>query len=402
MNVKQKFLELTSRTYPHGTEEEIFHLLPEFLETDEFGNKFIQIGETSTMFTCHLDTADKEVNPVKHIIDGDIIKTNGETILGADDKAGVCVLLYMIENKVPGVYYFFLGEEVGCIGSKKLAEKFFINKLDFINKVVSFDRRDLHSVITFQSYSRSCSEKFGDALALALTNAGKEVIDNDIAFNYKTDSTGVCTDSIQFTSIYPECTNISVGYYEEHTNSENQNIKHLDKLAKACCFVKWDELPIERDPSVKECLENNYDWNSYRNDGSYPQSRIPYRQPDIKEETKYFFDKAWGKIYSSSVKIEKPIGNIPVNVISVDFSPFRKEYETDLIIELFFHLDVVYKTLNWTGEKVIVCYDNSSHFTELHRNELAEFIPELNFWQDEVETQRREDFFDYPEWMYYC
>jgi hypothetical protein len=27
----------------------------------------------------------------------------------------------MIENKIPGLYYFFLGEEVGCVGSRKVA-----------------------------------------------------------------------------------------------------------------------------------------------------------------------------------------------------------------------------------------------------------------------------------------
>ena len=39
MNIKEKFLELTKRTYPHGTEEELFNLLPKKLKTDEFGNK---------------------------------------------------------------------------------------------------------------------------------------------------------------------------------------------------------------------------------------------------------------------------------------------------------------------------------------------------------------------------
>jgi hypothetical protein len=48
------------------------------------------------------------------------------------------VLLYMIEKKVPGLYYFFLGEEVGCVGSNNLAQNF---NWPQITKVVSFDRR---------------------------------------------------------------------------------------------------------------------------------------------------------------------------------------------------------------------------------------------------------------------
>ena len=43
MNIKEKFLELTSRTYPHGTEKDIFPLLNPELQEDEFGNLFIKI-----------------------------------------------------------------------------------------------------------------------------------------------------------------------------------------------------------------------------------------------------------------------------------------------------------------------------------------------------------------------
>ena len=137
IDIKEKFLELTSRTYPHETEHELFHLLPDYLLADEFGNKYIQIGDTTTMFTCHLDTATAANVEVTHVIEGDMIKTDGTSILGADDKAGCVIMLYMIEQNVPGLYYFFLGEEVGCIGSRKLSEKFKSDKLEYITKVVS-------------------------------------------------------------------------------------------------------------------------------------------------------------------------------------------------------------------------------------------------------------------------
>ena len=42
MNIKETFLNLTKETYPHGTESELFHLLPKDLVTDEFG-KIIKI-----------------------------------------------------------------------------------------------------------------------------------------------------------------------------------------------------------------------------------------------------------------------------------------------------------------------------------------------------------------------
>jgi putative aminopeptidase FrvX len=171
MNVKEKFLELTSRTYPHGTEKELFHLLGDGLTEDEFGNLFIKIGESDVMFTSHLDTATSALTKVNHVFDKNIIKTDGKSILGADDKAGVTIMLYMIEKEVPGLYYFFLGEEVGCIGSKKVANKLQTEKIEGINKVISFDRRGTTSVITYQSSQRCASDKFGEALALELNKA---------------------------------------------------------------------------------------------------------------------------------------------------------------------------------------------------------------------------------------
>ena len=131
MNITNKFISLTKRTYPHGTESELRHLLPDNLTEDEFGNLFIKIGESDVMFTSHLDTATKAKDNIKHVFEGKIIKTDGKTILGADDKAGVTIMLYMIEHNIPGLYYFFLGEEVGCVGSRKLAGLHKIEKIAF-------------------------------------------------------------------------------------------------------------------------------------------------------------------------------------------------------------------------------------------------------------------------------
>ena len=72
----------------------------------------------------------------------------------------------------------------------------------------------------------------------------KQLNQNEETFKYKNDPTGIYTDSAQFTRIYPECTNISVGYKSEHTFSEQQDIAHLELLAKACCQVNWEEIGL--------------------------------------------------------------------------------------------------------------------------------------------------------------
>jgi hypothetical protein len=267
MDIKETFLKLTSRTYPHGKENLIIELLPDNLELDDFGNLFVQIGEGDCMFASHLDTYGTVETEVNHVFEGNIIKTDGKSILGADDKAGVTIMLWMMEHNIPGLYYFFLGEEVGCRGSKKVSEVHKISKLKHIKKVISFDKRGTSSVVTFQRSYRCCSEKFATKLSEQL---------NSFGLNFAPDRKAFSTDSYQFTKIYSECTNISVGYNKEHTSDEYQDFEHLEKLAEACIRIDWNSLPVERDP---QSTEYNYESSSsyssnwkYKDDYDTPSS----------------------------------------------------------------------------------------------------------------------------------
>jgi Peptidase family M28 len=398
MDIKEKFLQLTSRTYPHGHEEDIFPLLPKDLDVDQFGNLYKYVGERpSTMFTSHLDTAGSTLTDITHEFDGDLIKTDGFSILGADDKAGVTIMLYMIENNIPGLYYFFLGEEVGCVGSKKVAELHKSMKVDGITKVISFDRRGTTSIITHQASQRCCSDEFGEALANALNNAGAEVYDNDTVLSYKNDPTGLYTDSAQFIKIYPECTNISVGYQHEHNQTEQQNIKHLDKLAKAAVLVDWESLPVSRDPSKVEYRDYGYDSYGYNRhsptywddwDGAYStgiSTRNSGTYSNSYQENIWFKDE-YNDNYVSYVTINK----YSKQVVKVDLSDGRIEEETIWIGELLSVLDVSYSSINWDGYKLIISYDNN-YTTEMTRNDLSEYISELDFWKEIKEKQEKED-----------
>ncbi|MEG1285969.1 MAG: M20/M25/M40 family metallo-hydrolase [Romboutsia sp.] len=83
-----------------------------------------QDSENPLCFAAHMDQVEPclGVNP---IIDGNIIKTDGTTTLGADDKAGIAAILealeYVVENKVPhrDIYLLFTAcEEAGMLGAK--------------------------------------------------------------------------------------------------------------------------------------------------------------------------------------------------------------------------------------------------------------------------------------------
>lgn len=268
INIKDTFIKLTTKRYPHGKEDEVIELLPDYdFNKDDVGNYYIIVPKedgsfSNTMFASHIDTVDrgsysnrrwdvdlkkyvyengKDDRSVKHVIKDDFIKTDGNTNLGADDKAGVVILLNMITEKIPGLYYFFIGEESGCIGSSSLSRLYedLVEKgtLPKVNKCVSFDRKGYDSVITHQMSGRSASDKFADELSNRF---------NEYGFWYKSDSSGVYTDSAEFTDVIEECTNISVGYFSEHTSSEKQDIEFLELLAVVSTKIDWETLPIDR------------------------------------------------------------------------------------------------------------------------------------------------------------
>ena len=305
MRITKKFISLTKLTYPHGTEKGLLDKLPAGYRSDGFGNFYVEVGEGSnTMFTCHLDTADRKQTRVRHVFEGDFIKTDGKSILGADDKAGMTIISYMISKGIPGVYFFFIGEEVGCVGSKKLAENW--QKTEFsarIKKVVSFDRRGTDSVITHQMFGRCCSEEFAEELSHRLNQTG-------FSLKMRPDETGILTDSAKFTQLVPECTNISVGYYNEHTFSEIQDMSFLRRMAQAACQIDWETLPINRNPDdideddfyyVKKTKEKSKDekwsednWSHFLIDGAVKKMYIC--QSQIEEEK----TAIWRWIYSNS------------------------------------------------------------------------------------------------------
>ncbi len=270
--IKSTFLQLTSKTYPFGFEDglvdDMIHcgLFPKDLKQDQFGNYYYKIGDSKTIFASHLDTACQDQVDVIHIFDVEnnnvMIKTDGKSILGADDKAGVTILLWMMKHNIPGTYYFFYGEEVGCLGSTAasgLKEEF-----SLYDRMISFDRRGTNSVITHQSSRRTCSDIFAQSIAAEF---------NKFNLFYRKDDTGIYTDSAEFVNVISECTNISVGYYNEHTTSERQDITHLAKLADVVLLVDWNNLPTERDKTKSEY--KSYSYSNYSSGYSGPSYSGP-------------------------------------------------------------------------------------------------------------------------------
>lgn len=237
---KDLFLKLTEYTIPFKYEYKLEKYLPKGYKKDSVGNYYIQVGESETLFTTHLDTYSDKYEKVNHVIDGDIIKTDGKTILGGDNKLGMCILLKMIERGIPGTYYFFLGEEPilsgGLWGSQNALEanpEFFKK----FKRAVAFDRKEKGSVVRRQKARYCCSSEFAEALSNEFTELG---VDS------KPDPNAYYTDTATFLDIIPECTNISAGGWKEHFKEEWVDLGYTKRVLEVACKVYWENLPTER------------------------------------------------------------------------------------------------------------------------------------------------------------
>lgn len=242
---KELFLDLTEYTIPFGYEKTLESLLPSGWKKDSVGNYYYEIGNSDTLFTTHLDTYSEEHEKVMQFEDEDdeyIIFTDGNTILGGDNKLGCSILIGMIEMRIPGTYYFFLGEEPilsgGCWGSRNALK----NHPEFFTKFkrcIAFDRREYGSVVIRQMGRMSSSRTFMKAIADKLKEFGNIEFDDKSSYGYY-------TDTATFMDVIPECTNISAGGFGEHTTREYVDLNYTYNVFQTALKVKWDELPTER------------------------------------------------------------------------------------------------------------------------------------------------------------
>lgn len=277
--------KLLSTKRPHGSEtnkritEWLRSQLPFDLQMTAFydgaGNLHVDnrsVAQNRTLFVAHVDTVHRSEGKNK------IRKTKTEwhakgDVLGADDGAGVALLFHMLYNNIPAYYIFTQGEERGGIGARYLAEKY-ESLLAQFDRAIAFDRRGIDSVITHQGWGRCCSDEFGTALADALMDKCDQLM-------MLNDDTGVYTDTAEFVDVIPECTNISVGYAREHTQSESLNMVYYQHLCSAVVQIDWDSLPVSRDPSVNE---NKYDvgnwWQEYKTSSGTSANSLYYSSID--------------------------------------------------------------------------------------------------------------------------
>lgn len=126
----EHFKMLTSIDSPSGREEELAEKLAGILDKlgfsvtqDKVGNIIAKRGDGEPLLLCcHMDTVESSAG-LELKFDGDYITSSGDTILGADDKAGITVLLTVLDNLQSGPaleVVLSVQEETGMIGAKAI------------------------------------------------------------------------------------------------------------------------------------------------------------------------------------------------------------------------------------------------------------------------------------------
>ena len=214
------------------------------------GNCIIRIGnleDSKTLFSSHTDTVHRSGIIQNVFINPEDMKfsTDSGQCLGADDGSGVWLMLELIKAGVNGLYIFHRAEEVGGQGSSWIVNNT-PELLEGMKRAIAFDRKDTWNIITHQSCTRTCSDEFA-------ADMGEK-----LGMGHRGDSTGSFTDTANYDTIIPECTNISVGYYNAHSARENQKIEYIINFRNALRKVDFEGLITERNPEVPEYSTKGY------------------------------------------------------------------------------------------------------------------------------------------------
>jgi hypothetical protein len=163
-------------------------------------------------------------------------------------------MVNMIRARIPGTYVFHCEEEIGGCGSRYIADET-PERLAGLQYAIAFDRKGHDEIITHQMGERCCSVAFARSLGGVL-----------LPMAFRASDGGTFTDTANYAEIIPECTNLAVGYHNQHQNNEWLDVEHATRLLDTLLLARWDDLICERDPSVSEDW-SRYAWSNDRSGG---------------------------------------------------------------------------------------------------------------------------------------
>ena len=196
----------------------------DFITVDRHGNllaeKTYKSGHGPTiLLNAHLDTVE-EIVENRSIVKEHGIWTSSEGILGADDRAGVAVLLNIAANQFQSPtfsgkikFIFTVEEEVGLVGARNVDDYF----LWGTDAAIVVDRRGKGDIVTScGGYIPFCHQKYGEFI--------EQVAKESSLSGWKC-TPGGSSDTMIWAQHGIESVNLSAGYNYEHSDEEYLDLK---------------------------------------------------------------------------------------------------------------------------------------------------------------------------------
>lgn len=147
-SLKKYFVEMVKIDSESGEEQEFLRALESLFQRelnaktvyDSYGNLILRVkGRNSNikeplLFCCHADTV-KPGKGIEAVLENGIIRSKGDTILGADDKAGISEILVALQraSQYPPIEILITREEErGLLGSKFLDRSLLESKKGYV------------------------------------------------------------------------------------------------------------------------------------------------------------------------------------------------------------------------------------------------------------------------------
>lgn len=251
--IVEKFVELAKIPSPSGNEENVRKKILELYseignwEVDKAGNMYLSIGEgeKALFLNAHIDTVPVKEDKINVIFENGVIKTDGKTILGADDKSGVVAILEAVKRKKDSLkgrvdIVLTVEEETGLNGAKsmdatkiKAREGYVLDSHGRPGFVISSS--PFHNTMKFFIYGKSAHagvepEKGINAIKLA-SNAISKLNLGKIDFETTANIGFIKGGSV--TNVIPDYTEI---WAEARSRDENKLIKITDEMIDT--FIK--------------------------------------------------------------------------------------------------------------------------------------------------------------------
>jgi tripeptide aminopeptidase len=212
------------------------------ISIDRHGNllaeKTYRSGHGPTiLLNAHLDIV-HELEPDRVILKANDIWSSSKGILGADDRAGVAVLLHIAEHLIDSSFsgkvkfIFTVQEEAGLVGADQVDEYF----LWGTDAAIVVDRRSTGDIVTScGGYIPFCDEKYGRFF---------EDLAKEKGLTGWKSTEGGSSDTRIWAAHGIQSVNLSAGYQHEHTTNECLNVKacYLTAQLVKAFFEKAPEL----------------------------------------------------------------------------------------------------------------------------------------------------------------